>query len=576
MGGALTLLIAACAGPSGRHIGHSQWAVATVMGVLALASWVWPVVVYRDGESEAFNTDDGFFVILALFVPPLLTLTTLALAFILAQAARRRSFVKSAFNTGQVLTAAGLGLASSRALAVPSASLSAAAVAAVLLGVGVYFTVNSCLVAGVVISMGTTWHEFNNDLLIQVTLAGAGALGGVILALAIQAHLWALALAIPGVIVERRLISARFAALDDRARMEGLYEVTLEANRRLRRQAVLDTILASARRLLRSPEAVLADDDPGPGHLAAPMTVGGRRQWLVASGRRRDEPFDDADSNLLWALAAVGSGALSNAELYQQVHIERERLASITLNIGEGVCAIDEGGSLTFVNPAATEMIELPSLDSTAGARGGADRIAPDFLLAPAREVMRSGRTVRVDDARFQSRNGAIIPVAYTASAVMTNGRPSGAVIAFRDITERKAFEDELHHHACYDSLTGLANRRLLVERLDKALRRSTLDGKTHALIFVNVDRFKGINDSLGHVTGDVFLVAIAARLKAAVRSHDLLARFGGDEFVVLLEDVADVEVAVTAARRICVAVKQPMKLLDGYELVASVSVKPS
>ena len=83
------------------------------------------------------------------------------------------------------------------------------------------------------------------------------------------------------------------------------------------------------------------------------------------------------------------------------------------------------------------------------------------------------------------------------------------------------------------------------MERLDQALQRSVLDRKTHALIFVDVDRFKSINDSLGHVTGDEFLVAIAARLKAVVRSHDLLARFGGDEFVVLLEDVAGVEVAV-------------------------------
>ena len=93
---------------------------------------------------------------------------------------------------------------------------------------------------------------------------------------------------------------------------------------------------------------------------------------------------------------------------------------------------------------------------------------------------------------------------------VMSDGRPSGAVITFRDITERKAFEDELHHHACYDSLTGLANRRLLVDRLDQALQRSAQDGQTHALIFVDVDRFKSINDSLGHVTGDEFLVAIA------------------------------------------------------------------
>ena len=199
--------------------------------------------------------------------------------------------------------------------------------------------------------------------------------------------------------------------------------------------------------------------------------------------------------------------------------------------------------------------------------------MAPAFLLEPAREAMRTGRVIREDDARFRGRSGGTIPVAYTASAVLGDGSPSGAVITFRDITERKAFEDELHHNACYDSLTGLANRRLLVERLDQALRRSVLDRKTHALIFVDVDRFKSINDSLGHVTGDGFLVAIGARLKAGVRSNDLLARFGGDEFVVLLEDVAGVEVAVTAARRICAAVQQPIALADGHELVASVSV---
>jgi diguanylate cyclase (GGDEF)-like protein len=152
-------------------------------------------------------------------------------------------------------------------------------------------------------------------------------------------------------------------------------------------------------------------------------------------------------------------------------------------------------------------------------------------------------------------------------------GGPSGTVITFRDITERKAFEDELHHHAFYDGLTGLANRRLLVERLEQALRRSELDRKTHALIFIDVDRFKSINDSLGHVTGDEFLVAIGNRMKGLVRGHDLIARFGGDEFVVLLEDVAGQDEAVIAARRICAAVQQPMVLSGGYEMVATVSV---
>jgi diguanylate cyclase (GGDEF)-like protein/PAS domain S-box-containing protein len=572
-GGVLTLVLAGWRQPALALVSHSQWAVTGAMGLLALGSWLWPVVVYRGAESEAFNLDEGFFVILALLVPPLVTLGTLALATIAAQAARRRPLVKSAFNAGQVLIAAGLGLAVSRAIAVPRHPLTAGPVAAMAAGVGVYFAVNTILVAGVVFSMGTTWREFRTDLPLQATFAGTGALVGMILALAVQANLWALALGVPWLVLERHLISARFTALYDRARMEGLYEVTLEANRGLRQQAVLDTILGAARRLLRSPAAELTRDDPGLGQLAAPMLVASRPHWLVAAGRRRDEPFDEADQSLLRALAAVGSGALSNAELYQQVHVERERLSAITLNIGEGVCAIDAAGKLTFVNRAAADMVELASVNITIDDPvSEATLTAPDFLLAPAREAMRTGCTIREDDARFRGRNGGSVPVAYTASAVMSDGRPTGAVITFRDITERKAFEDQLHRHAFYDSLTGLANRRLLVERLEQALRRSAPGSQSHALIFVDVDRFKSINDSLGHVTGDELLVAMAARMKNAVRSHDLLARFGGDEFVVLLLDVPGVDVAVAAAERICAAVEEPMVLPDGYELVASVS----
>jgi diguanylate cyclase (GGDEF)-like protein/PAS domain S-box-containing protein len=304
------------------------------------------------------------------------------------------------------------------------------------------------------------------------------------------------------------------------------------------------------------------------------MTVADQQLWLAAAGRRRDEPFDDADRGLLKALAAVGSGALSNAELYQQVRREREKLSSITLNIGEGVCAVDADGKLGFVNRAAADMIELASASITIDdPMSDSALTAPDFLLTPAREAMRTSRTIREYDARFRGKNGTTIPVAYTVSAVMSDGVPSGAVIAFRDITERKAFEDELHHRAFYDSLTGLPNRRLLVERLDHALARSAPDRTTHALIFVDVDRFKSINDSLGHVTGDEFLVAIGACMRNVVRSDDLLARFGGDEFVVLLEDVTGVDVAVAAARRICAALEQPIVLRAGYEVVASVSV---
>jgi hypothetical protein len=259
-GGAGALAVAGWRQSASAPIGESQWVIAAAMGVLALGSWLWPVVVYRGGESEAINMDEGFFVILALLVPPLLTLGTLALVTILAQAGRRRPLVKSAFNAGQVLISAGLALAAMRTVAPPAGPITPGQVAAVVVGVSVYLLANLLLVSMVEVSLGTTRKEITNDLPLQVTLAGTGALAGVILALVIQVHLWALVLAIPALVLERQLISARFAALHDRSRMKGLYEATLEANRGLRRQAVLETILVAVRRLLRSPGAMLSAD----------------------------------------------------------------------------------------------------------------------------------------------------------------------------------------------------------------------------------------------------------------------------------------------------------------------------
>ena len=123
----------------------------------------------------------------------------------------------------------------------------------------------------------------------------------------------------------------------------------------------------------------------------------------------------------------MGSGALTNAELYQQVRLEREKLSSITLNIGEGVCAVDADGKLSFVNRAAADMIELSSSSITIDdPMSDTPLTAPDFLLVPASEAMRTGHTIREFDARFRGKDGNAIPVAYTASAVLGDGTPSG------------------------------------------------------------------------------------------------------------------------------------------------------
>ena len=257
------------------------------MGALTTGNWIWPVVVYRSGEAEAVNLDEAFFVILALLAPPLLTLATLAVATSVAQAVRRRFLVKSAFNVGQMLIAAGLGLAVSRAIAVPSASLTVDQIGAILVGVAVYFVIDTLLVNSVVVSMGSTWREFATEVPAQLTFAcrrragGRGACTG-----DPERILWAVALAVPGLVLERQLISGRFAALDDHARMAGLYEVTLVANQR-------PASAGDNRRHSRCGAAAAAQPASDARHRRIrardswrrPLTVGGQQLWLTASGQ---------------------------------------------------------------------------------------------------------------------------------------------------------------------------------------------------------------------------------------------------------------------------------------------------
>jgi diguanylate cyclase (GGDEF)-like protein len=575
-GGAVSLLVAARAPSAGTTLTPSHWAIACTIGLLIFESWVRPFVLYRDGQSSAYHMDEGFFVVLALTLPPIATLTTIAVATALAQVVRRRAPFKSLFNVGQVLVAAGLGLAASRAVAVPSTLTALAPVAAVLLGVVVYFAVNTALMCGVMVAMGASWQAaVFGDLRTQGLLAGVGYIVGLNLALAVHVNTWALAVVVLAVIILKSLVTARFSAQQDRSRMKGLFDVALEATgQSLHSEHVMDSLLSSARELLRCPEAVICDEPPAEGAMAACLEIEGREKWLVVSGRKREEPFEAADRMLLEAVAAIGKAALTNAELYGQVRYEQKRLSSITLNIGEGVCAVDAEGHLTFVNPAAAEMIDIASLTtSIRDGMGPEALLAPAFLLGPAREAMRTTGMIREDDARFVGRTGETIPVEYTACAVRDRGVAVGAVITFRDITERKALAKELERHAFYDSLTGLANRRLLVDRLDGAVSRSSVDKRVHALIFVDVDRFKAVNDSLGHGTGNDMLQEVARRMEQTVGARGLVARFGGDEFVVLLENVNGIEEAVSTARRICNAVEQPLVLPGGFEIVTSVSV---
>jgi diguanylate cyclase (GGDEF)-like protein/PAS domain S-box-containing protein len=152
-------------------------------------------------------------------------------------------------------------------------------------------------------------------------------------------------------------------------------------------------------------------------------------------------------------------------------------------------------------------------------------------------------------------------------------GEPLRMIGTVHDVTERKALEDRLRYQAYYDALTGLPNRQLFLDRLGRALARTRRRrDRRVALLFMDLDGFKVINDSLGHEVGDLLLVAVAARLKGCLRPEDTLARFGGDEFVVLVEDVEAADEAVRVAERIIDELKNRF-VLGGRELYARTSI---
>ena len=169
-------------------------------------------------------------------------------------------------------------------------------------------------------------------------------------------------------------------------------------------------------------------------------------------------------------------------------------------------------------------------------------------------------------------KKGFDIPVSALAYAVKFNGEIEGVFVIYEDIYHRKAYEDKLKYHAFHDSLTGIPNRTLFKKSLDHAIEMAkNINDFKFAVMLIDLDRFKSINDSLGHQTGDKLLISVTSRIKACLRSNDIIARLGGDEFALLLYDIKEDSQVTAVANRINNAAESPF-LIDGNEIHISAS----
>jgi diguanylate cyclase (GGDEF)-like protein/PAS domain S-box-containing protein len=160
------------------------------------------------------------------------------------------------------------------------------------------------------------------------------------------------------------------------------------------------------------------------------------------------------------------------------------------------------------------------------------------------------GETVRGLETVHRTRSGALVDVSLTVSPLRgPRGEHLGASVIARDISDRRLLENELTKQATHDALTGLPNRALLADRIEQSLADSTRSGTAVAVLFLDLDQFKSVNDAVGHFAGDRLLVEVATRIRGVVRPADTVARLGGDEFVVVCRDVAPGEAELVAAR---------------------------
>jgi diguanylate cyclase (GGDEF)-like protein/PAS domain S-box-containing protein len=272
------------------------------------------------------------------------------------------------------------------------------------------------------------------------------------------------------------------------------------------------------------------------------------------------------------------AGMIDRASNTEALFDEKER-AQVTLNsIGDAVISTGVSGQVTFLNIVAERLTGWPRAEAIG--RQSAEVLhlvdAANRALAanPMEQAIRENKTVALaSNCVLIRRDGDESAIEDSAAPIHDRrGQVTGAVMVFHDVSAARAQSARMEHLAQHDALTDLPNRVLLNDRLEQAIGLANRHGKSLALLYLDLDRFKHVNDSLGHAVGDNLLKSVALRLTNCVRGTDTVSRQGGDEFVIMLSELLHVEDASGCAEKILRAIQLPY-LIDGEEINITASI---
>jgi diguanylate cyclase (GGDEF)-like protein/PAS domain S-box-containing protein len=296
----------------------------------------------------------------------------------------------------------------------------------------------------------------------------------------------------------------------------------------------------------------------------------GSVRWIESKGRA----VHAADGTLVRVTGtSMDITERKNAE--EALQASEERFRSVVQNASDVIVIVTADGTISYVSPAA-ERVWGQTPDNLHGSRLLAlvhadDRAAAQLHLNDA--LLQPGLNVETQ-LRLCHADGGTRDFEVVANNLLDHPAVAGLVLTYRDVTERKRFEQQLRRLAFHDQLSGLPNRALFLDRLEHALGSATRDRRQVAVLFVDLDNFKFVNDSLGHEAGDLLLVEVANRLQLCLRAGDTVARLGGDEFTVLLEDVVGEDATILAVQRITDALQTPVRLAErDFFISASIGI---